>query len=125
MSTSTTNESPIRSFTATATLSGYELVALQTDGTVSIATATGSQSQTEVGFLAGDYSVNKGDVAPIKLINSGGTTFGIAAVTLTTGDALYAATTGKLSSATVTNSTKIGVALQGAVANDVIEVLLA
>lgn len=123
MASSTYIDSLKRSFTATNTLSGYELLALQTDGTVSIATAT--SSQTEVGFLDGDRSINKGLIAPVRLLNGGGTVHGICVSTVTTGDTLYPATSGKVGSATYTSSPTIGYALQGGVANDVIEILLA
>lgn len=123
MSSSTIIDSLKRTFTTTATLAGYELLALGTDGTVSIATAT--SSQTEVGFLDGDRSINAGDVAPVRLLNGGGSVYGTAAATVTIGDTLYPASGGKVGSTSFTDSPTIGYALNSGVANDVIEVLLA
>jgi len=122
MSESTISGSP-KTFTATATLSGYELLALETDGTVSIATAT--SSQTEVGFLVGERAVDAGSVAPVRLLNAGGSAYATAAATVTIGDTLYPAASGKVGSTTFTDAPTIGFALNSGVADDVIEVLLA
>ena len=123
MSESTIIDSLKRTFVTTATLSGYELLALETDGTVSIATAT--SSQTEVGVLAGEYSIDAGDLAQVRLLNGGGSAFMKLSATATIGDTIYPATTGKVSSATFTDSPTIGYALQSGAADDVIEILLA
>lgn len=111
------------SFTATATLSAYQLVALETDGTVSVATAT--SSQTEVGFLIGERSVSPGESAPIKLLNGGGSVYATAEATVTVGNALYPASAGKVGTTTFTDSPQIGTALNSGVADDDIAVLLA
>ena len=119
MSESTTIGSPRKgSFTATVTLSAYQLVKLNTDRSVSVATF--ASGETRVGFV--DRAVNQGDPAPVALLNGGGSAFGQASASVTTGDALYAATTGKVS-ATVTGES-VGVALEDGAADDVIEILL-
>lgn len=123
MSDQTITESNKRSFVAAATLSGYELVALDTDGRVSIAVAT--SAQTEVGFLDGERTVNVGDVAPIRLLNGGGTAFAECAATVTIGDTLYPAAGGEVGSTTFTDAPTIGYALDSGVDGDVIEILLA
>jgi len=123
MSDSTIIDSLKRTFVTTATLSGYELVALQTDGTVAVATA--SSSQVEVGFVDGERSINAGDVAPIRLLNGGGSAYGECAATVTAGDALYGQSGGEVGSAVVTDASVVGYALEAGVDGDVIEILLA
>lgn len=121
MSSSTYIESVKRTFTATVTIDAYLLTDLQTDGSVGVATLTSSSDEIRAGFA--DRKINQGDVGPIVLLNGGGTVYGKIAATVTTADALYGATSGKLSS--TASGSVIGYALQDAVADDVIEVLLA
>jgi hypothetical protein len=120
MSTTTSTPGIKVSFTATVTVDQYLLTSLGTDGTVSVATAT--SAQTEVGFA--DRKIDAGTTGTVQLLNGGGSALAVAAATITTGDTLYPATGGGVSSATFTDSPVVGIALQDAVADDVIEILL-
>jgi hypothetical protein len=119
MASSTYIENLKASFTATVTISQYLLTSLDL-GKVAVATAT--SSQTEVGFA--DRAINQGAVGTVALLNGGGTAYGVAAATITAGDTLYPASGGKVGVATFTDNPVIGHALQNAVADDVIEILL-
>lgn len=125
MSSATLIDSLKRTFTATVTLAGYELLALGTDGTVSVATAT--STQTEVGFLDGERTVNASASAPVRLLNGGGTAYATLASTVTDANtALYPASGGKVGPTTFTGAPTIGYSLQASgSADDVVEILLA
>jgi len=120
MSTTTMIGGVKRSFTATTTIAQYSLVDLETDGSVGVATLTSSSDEVRVGFA--DRAAGAGESVPVCLLNGGGSAFGIAAATVTAADALYGASTGKVSS--TASGSVIGYALQDAVADDVIEILL-
>lgn len=112
-----------RTFTATATISAYLLTKLGTDGSVAI--ATDSASQVEVGFTS--RQVNAGEETPIVLLNGGGSAYATLSSTVTNaGTALYAVAGGKVA-ATATNSTAVigYTAAAGGAADDVVEIILA
>ena len=117
---STTETSPLKkSFTPTVTIDAYLLVKL--DG-AKVAVATQSASdQGLVGFT--DRQGDQDKATPISLLNGGGSVFATAATTITNNDALYAGSGGKLD--VTASGSVVGYALQDAVADDVIEVLLA
>lgn len=112
-----------RTFTATVTIDQYLLTKLDVG---KAAVATKAEVQANLGF-AKTYAAQNDSIA-IELLNGGGTRYGVAASTVTAGNALYAASGGKLEAAianvvTVTGD-RIGYSLSTGVADDVIEVLL-
>ena len=112
-----------RTFTATATIGAYLLTKLGTDGSVAI--ATDSASQVEIGFTS--RQVNAGEETPIVLLNGGGSAYATLSSTVTNaGTALYAVADGKVA-ATATNSTAVigYTAAAGGAADDVVEIILA
>lgn len=124
MATSTSISGMKRTFTATVTVDQYLLTRLDL-GKVNVATK--DSTNILVGFA--DRKIDQATIGPIELINGGGTVLAKAATTVTAGDAVYRASGGKVETAitsvvTVTGDA-VGYSLQDAVANDVIEILLA
>jgi hypothetical protein len=115
----TTVQNVKKTFTASGTIAQYSLVKIETDGKVSTATKVGS-GEVRVGFS--DRAAADGEATSVTLLNGGGSAFGIASATVTIGDILFGATTGKLG--TTASHTSVGVALNTVGADDVLEVLV-
>lgn len=118
MSSTTQSGGVSRTFPTGHVLEQYRVVSLNTSGQVITATAT--DANPLVGVTTRKV-VTAGDPASIQLINGGGTGFVTLVATATIADKLYSATGGK-ASPTATGGL-IGVALETAGADDVIEVL--
>lgn len=110
----------IKTFTATVTVDQYSLTAL--DGAkVKLATVTTEQTLVGTALAKAD----QGKDARIQLKNAGGTTYGICAVTISEGVAVYPAAGGKVSTVTEEAGSAYGTALELGVPDQVIEILLA
>ena len=107
-----------KTFSTTATIAQYRVVTINTSGEVITATAT--DANPLIGLTTREV-VTAGDPASIQLLNGGGTGFVTLVATVTTGDSVYSGADGKVSP-TATGGL-VGVALETAGANDVIEVL--
>ena len=118
---STTINNTQRTFTASGTFDPYLTMKIETDGKVSLAGAAVIGSQKIVGFSTRSV-VTSGDPTPVALQGSG-TVYGTAGVTITAGDLVYPAASGKLGVTATSNYQLLGLALQGGAANDVIEIL--
>lgn len=116
---STIIESLSRTFTATVTVDQYSVVAVDLTK-VKLATVTDDQVIVGTALEAAD----QGNALRVQLANSGGTTYGICAVTISAGDDVYTAAGGKVSTVTA-DSTKYGTALETGIDGAVIEILLA
>jgi len=116
---STNIQSLARTFTATVTIDQYSVVALDVNK-VALATVTDAQVIVGTALEAAD----QGKTARVQLANAGGTTYGICAVTVSAGDDVYAAESGKVSTVT-TDSILYGQALELGTPDQVIEILLA
>lgn len=115
----TTVQNVKKTFTASGTIAQYSLVKIEADGKVSTATKVAS-GEYRVGFV--DRAAADGEATSVVLLNGGGTAFGIASATVTIGNVLYGATTGKLG--TTASHTAVGVALDTVGADEVLEVLV-
>ena len=119
MSSTTQSGGASRTFPTGHTIDQYRVVSLNTSGQVITATAT--DANPLVGVTTRKV-VTAGDPASIQLINGGGTGFVELHATVTNpSTAIYSGADGK-ASPTATGGL-IGVALQGGVAGDVVEVL--
>lgn len=115
----TTVQNVKKTFTASGAIAQYSLVKIEADGKVSTATKVAS-GEYRVGFT--DRESADGDSVSVTLLNGGGSAFGIAAATVTIGNVLYGATTGKLGA--TASHTSVGVALDTVGADEVLEVLV-
>ncbi len=118
---STTINNTQRTFTASGTFAPYLTMKIETDSKVSAGGAAVLSAQKIVGFSTREVLAN-GDPTPVAL-QGGGTVYATLAATTTAGQLLYPAASGKVGVTATSNYQLLGVALQGGVANDVIEIL--
>ena len=119
---STTINNNQRSFTASGTVGQYLAVALQTDGKVAVATSETGANQKVIGFST--VAASDGEAVRVSLSLGGGTVFAKAKSTITNaGTFVYPADSGLIGVTATTNRKVIGITLQSAAADDVIEIL--
>lgn len=119
---STTINNNQRTFTASGTVGQYLAAALQSDGKVAVATNAVGTSQKVIGFTT--VAASDGDAQSVSIIGGGGTVFAKAKSVITNaGTLVYPSDSGLVGTTATTNYTALGITLQSAAANDVIEIL--
>ena len=114
----TTIQNNSRTFVAGEALDAYLLVKVETNGTVTKATA--ASSEAKVGFTIAPAA--SGEAASISLSHGGGTSYGIASEALAIGDKVFGDAGGKLAAAGGAGDL-VGITLTAATADgDVVEV---
>ena len=110
-----------RTFTASGTFSPYLALALQTDGKVAVATNATLANQKVIGFSTRD-ALADGDATGVALVGQG-TVYATAKSTITNaGTLVYASDSGLVGTTATANYQVLGVTLESASANDVIEI---